>query len=112
MLPPAEAHYLRHVVVGREWPSGTSLADYVLSLREVVLDQRSGVMTSRYEGTWQLTVVRRAGLYQGPAGFEWILVDYRVDTGHWVTGFQPRGGLEVVEQDPRRTDVRWLQRPR
>jgi hypothetical protein len=110
MLSPAEAHYLRHVVVGQEWPSGLSLQEYVESVRSVILDPSSGVAVSRYQGTWQLSVLRRSQSLRGPHGNEWVLVEYRVATGHWVTAFQPTSGLLVL-QDPSRTDVRWLRQP-
>ncbi len=109
-LPPAEVHYLRHVVVAREWPLGTSLPEYLRSARDVIRDGRSGVLTSRYQGAWQLTVVRRAEELQGPDGFGWVLVDYRVQTGHWVTVFQPADGLRVLQR-PTREDFRWLRQP-
>jgi len=84
-LPPAEAHYLRHVVAGQEWPPGTSLQLYLNSIQGVTLDSKSGILTSRYQGAWQLTIVRRSGSLRGPNGFAWVLVDYRVETGHRVT---------------------------
>ena len=47
MLPPADVHYLWHVVRRREWPEGTSLANYLESLRSVVLDAASGIPLGR-----------------------------------------------------------------
>ena len=110
-ITAAERHYLQHVVQVQEWPSGTTLQEYLDSIRDVILDNRSGVLTCRYRGEWQLTVLRRSDRLQGPAGHSWILVEYRVGLGHWVTAFQPRDGLRVLRQ-PERTDVRWLRRPR
>ena len=110
-LPPAELKYLWHVVSRREWPPGTSMEDYLASIRQVILDPASGVLTSRYEGLWQLGVVRRSGDLRGPRGFEWILVEYRVATGHWVTAFQPEQGLGEL-RSPRRDELRWLRQPR
>ncbi|MBI4492882.1 MAG: hypothetical protein HY690_08835 [Chloroflexi bacterium] len=106
----AERHYLRHVNLGHEWPAGTSLKAYLASIQAVITDGRSGVATSRYQGQWQLTVVRRSQDLRGPDGFEWILVDYRVVIGYWVTAYQPRDGLRVLHS-PGRGDVRWLRRP-
>lgn len=110
MLSPSEAHYLRHVVKVQEWPSGTTLQAYLDSIRAVVLDPRSGVLTCRYQASWQLTVVRRSAALQGPLHLDWILVDYRVAMGHWVTAYQPVQGLLVL-QAPVRTDIQWLRRP-
>ncbi len=83
LLPPVERHYLKHVLVQREWPEGTTLERYTESIRAVVLDPASGVATRCYEGrAWQLSIVRRSGALRGPADHQWILVDYRPETGH------------------------------
>jgi hypothetical protein len=74
-LPPAERHYLKHVVRRREWPSGTSLADYLRSLSEIILDPTSGVFTSLYEGAPQLGIIREARELRGPDGHEWVVID-------------------------------------
>ncbi|HEY8446290.1 MAG TPA: hypothetical protein VIL01_04215 [Thermomicrobiales bacterium] len=112
MLPPADRHFIKHVMLRREWPDNTALDDYLASIQEVVHDPASGVATRRYEGrAWQLTVVRRSGSLRGPAGHEWVLVDYRVETGHWTTAYQ-------FSEDPttelrrKAEEFRWLRRPR
>jgi hypothetical protein len=110
-LPPAERHYLKHVIKRQEWPIGTSLADYLASLRAVILDPMSGVFTSRYEGAAQLGILRESADLRGPSGHEWVLIDYRVTTGHWVTAYQPEGGLEDITGPPR-TDLRWWREPK
>ena len=105
-------HYLRHAVVQREWPDGTTLAEYLSSVRRVVTDAASGVFLSRFHGRhWQVTVVRRSGNLHGPGGHEWVMVEYRVETGHWITAFQPECGLLYITQDQRRQELRWLRRP-
>jgi hypothetical protein len=111
MLRPAEAHFLRHVMVQHEWPANTDLAAYLQSLRDVIEDPRSGLAVSRFQGADQLTILRRFLDLHGPDGFPWVLVDDRVATGHWVTAFQPSDGLAVL-QNPQRTDLRWLRHPR
>ena len=112
LLPPAEAHYLRHVVACQEWPPGTTLDDYLASIPRVILDPRSGVLISQYQGkagTSRSCVVRRSS--ENPKGRIWILVEYRVATGHWMTAFQPKTGLAYFD-DPRRGNKRWVRRPR
>lgn len=108
----AGAHdFVKHVQKRQEWPPGTSLAEYIASIREVILDESSGIMLGSYLGlAWQLTFVRRSGPLHGPGGFAWVMVDYRVDTGHWVTAFQFDGTPETV-LFPSRRDVRWLRPP-
>lgn len=109
-LPSAEVHYLRHVVVNQEWPPGTTLVDYLASITEVIGDPRSGVVTSRFRGEWQLGVVRHSERWRGPQGFTWLLVEYRVRIGHWMTAFQPQNDLNILH-DRAREDLRWLRRP-
>lgn len=110
-LTSAEVHYLRHVVAKAEWPRGTTFDEYLASVRAAIPDARNGVLTSKYQGAWQLAILCRSGNLRGPDGFDWILVDYRVGFGHWVTVFQPASGLLEL-QSPRRSDLRWLRRPR
>lgn len=110
-LTPAEQHYLKHVVAKQEWPPDTTIEGYLDSIRDAILDGRNGVLLCRYQGHWQLTIVRRSGSLKGPDGFEWLLVDYRPGLGHWVTAYQPREGLRVM-RSASREDVRWLRRPK
>jgi hypothetical protein len=109
-IPPLERHYVKHVLMRREWPPGTSLADYVESLRAVILDPTSGVFACSYQGEAQLAVIRETGTLRGPNGLDWVLVEYRVATGHWVTAYQPEGGIQDLGS-PRRTDLLWLREP-
>ena len=46
MLPTDVVHYLKHVVVRQEWPLGMTFDGYRESLREVICDPASGLMTS------------------------------------------------------------------
>jgi hypothetical protein len=110
-LPPAEVHYLRHVVAQDEWPEGTTLAEYLQSMRAAILDRASGVFVSRFGGNWQIAVICPSRDLRGPGGHEWVMVEYRVTTGLWVTGFQPAQGLAQATQDPQREAGRWLRRP-
>lgn len=112
-LTPAEVHYLRHAVVRQEWPAGTTLAAYLASISEVVLDATSGVLVNQLHGQyWHLTVLRRSGPLQGREGYPWLMVEYRVELRHWVTAFQPEQGVRAVTHDLERRQQRWLQRPR
>lgn len=106
-LPPVEVHYLWHVVKQQEWPEHTSLDQYGASIKAVLLDEASGVFSSEYQDTWQLGVVRQSRELRGPGGFGWILIDYRLVTGHWVTAYQPEHGLREL-RNPRRSNLRWL----
>jgi hypothetical protein len=110
-LPPAEAHYLRHCVVQREWPSGTTLLGYLDSIARLLRDPASRFFVSRYQSAWQCGAIGPNRILRGPEGKAWILVDYRLITGHWVTAFQWGFGPEAIGDpvhDPRREEVRWL----
>ncbi len=110
MLPPAEAYYLRHVVAQREWPAGTTYEAYLDSIKDIIENPQSGVLISQFQGAWQLTIIGPSGAMQGPGGGDWIMVEYRLSTGHWITAFQPREGLRYLEM-PERTQRVWLRRP-
>jgi hypothetical protein len=107
MLPPVEAHYIRHVVAGREWPADTSLEEYVASIRETVRNASSGMFTSWYLGQLQVGFVGPTGSMRGPAGSDWILVEYRVATDHIVTAYQPSNLGEVI-RSIRRERFLWI----
>ncbi len=104
-LTPLEVHFLWHVQRRREWPDGTRLDGYVQSIREVILDPSSGIFISRYWGEWQLGVARRSGVLRGPGGTDWVLVEYRISLGHWVTAFQPSQGPDVALLSPMRESI-------
>lgn len=106
-LSPGEAHYLRHVVARKEWPEGTSLSEYHHSLSDVIRDQSSGIFVNRFYGAWQIGFVRKSGNLKGPEGGEFVIIEYRVDVGHWITGFQPRI-LDEVLNSQHRSDFKWL----
>ena len=109
-LPPAVTHYLWHVVKQREWPDGTSLDAYTASIRRLIRDPASGLFTSTYRGAWQLSIVGAAGDLRGPGGSNWVLVDYRIETGHWVTPYQSDHALADETHRAGRERVRWLRR--
>jgi hypothetical protein len=110
-LPPMERHYLRHVLRVPEWPIGTTPDEYVASIQAVILDGTSGVYTSLYRDAPQLGVIRRSGALRGPEGTDWVLVEYRLETGHWTTAYQPLRGLLDLK-GPERGALRWLRRAR
>jgi hypothetical protein len=111
VLSASEVHYLWHVVKRQEWPTGTSPAEYIQSIRQVVLDPASGAFTNRYQGAWCLGAIRESRELRGPRGQEWVLVQYRLGWGHWTTAFQPEDGLDELH-NPDWSDIRWLRRPR
>jgi hypothetical protein len=110
-LPADEWHFVKHVLVRREWPEGTSLDEYLESLRSVVRNPESGIMISKYQGIyWQIAFVAESGQWHGVGGNDFILVEYRVGYGFWITGFQPvdlQRQLQVY-----RSDMRWLRKMR
>jgi hypothetical protein len=86
------------------------LQQYLDSIREVIRDPASGMLLSQYQGAWQLTIVRRSGSWRGAHGYGWILIEYRLGLGRWVTAFQPRSGLREL-MSAKRTHRTWLRRP-
>ncbi len=109
-LPPEVRHWLLHACVNREWPPGTTLRDYTNSLRQVVLDPDSGTFINQYKGELSLGIIRETRELRGPGGYAWLLVQYRVATGHWTTAFQPAAGIDEIAA-PEWGSVIWLRRP-
>ncbi len=111
-LPSADAHYLRHVVAGGEWPSGTTLSDYVDDLRAAILNPDGGILVEEVFGTLRLTFFSPSGERSGPNGGEWIVVGYSVDYGYWTTGFQLPGRIDAyLSRAVDRYTQRWLREP-
>src|SRR5215217_1943259 len=72
-LPPEELKYLWHAVVNGEWPVRTTQAEYVASLRSVILDPATAIFVGLRQGTLQGSFVRRSRPLQGPRGKHWPL---------------------------------------
>lgn len=109
MMPPGVAHYLRHAVVGREWPDGTSIEGYFESLRNIIVDKTSGIIVHKIGNEWQIGFINQSGKWQGIEGGDIIFVEYRVSTAHWVTGYQPKD-IDKIFSDPKWSELRWIRR--
>ncbi len=108
-LPNSVRHYLRHVVSGKEWPTGTSFADYLESLRTTILDANGGVLLETFPMVRRLTFVAPSGPWRGPHGGPYILVGYNLGYGYWVTGFQPHDERLFNLQSASGVHLQWLQ---
>ena len=116
-IPAAQEHYLKHVRFFGEWPEPPGVSDaarlpaWIDNLREVVRDPTGGLLLSRYQDKgWGLAVVRQSRELRGPGGFDWVVIQYRLETGHWVTAFQAARGLDYFDE-PSWQDKRWLRPP-
>lgn len=106
-IPTAEAHYLRHVIVGREWAGGTSLEQYLESAAAVARNPSSGVFISHYDGRRAIGIVGDTPVPRGIFGAPLTLVEYRVMTRRWTTAFQLQEGIDYLVRQNRK-DFRWL----
>lgn len=109
--PVAEAAYFEHVLARGEWPEGTTLADYLRSLRDVLLDHDGGAFLARWKGKDRIGAARRSASLRGRGGGEWIVVVYDPETRHWTCGWQPAEGLATISGGDW-SDVSWLRVPR
>lgn len=107
LLPPGEAHYLRHVVYGHEWPANTTLNEYYQSLREVIEDENSGIVVHKIGSEWQIGFLNKSSEWRGLAGNDIIFVDYRLSISHWVTGYQP-DDFESQLASSKWSNIKWL----
>ena len=109
-LPPAEAHYVRHVLARPEWPTGTTLFEFLHIIEQVVRDESGAVLLSKYAGRLQIGFLTRTGYWKGPEGEDWTLVDFRHETDHIATAYQVTSPERVAHQS-QRSDVQWLKHP-
>jgi hypothetical protein len=100
-------HFLRHTVAQPEWPQGATLNEYIASLRQAIKDPGSGIIIEKLFGQWYLSFVASAYGITGSEGSGWILVCYSVKYGYWVTGYQPKLGLNHFNLNPAEGE-RWL----
>lgn len=104
LLPPGEAHYLRHVVAQGEWPEGTTLSEYYQSLERVVRDENSKILVSKFGDEWQIGFL---GEKISGTKYNYLWVDYRASEQHWMSGLQ----IEDLDQfllKSGRTILKWL----
>lgn len=106
-ITSAENHFLRH---RNEWPQDTTLQDYLESGQRAA-QSATGVMLSLYLGELQITLFTPSGEMRGIDGGPWIMLEYRISIGHWVTLHQPGSTIREIESNPRRSEVQWLRRP-
>ncbi|NPV86000.1 MAG: hypothetical protein HPY45_08340 [Anaerolineae bacterium] len=108
-LPADEWHFVKHVLARQEWPEGTSLDEYLESLRTVIRSPENGIMISKYQCVyWQIAFIADSGQWRGVGGSDFILVEYRDGYGFWVTGFQP---VDLQKQlQVHRSEIRWLRK--
>lgn len=111
-----DRHDATHVIAEEQWPAGTSKEQYLASAREVVLDPDTHILYSRrpYPGgnRRHLGFIRQSGELRGPGGNQWIFVEYRLETGHWMSAHQRPEGPEEIEAENRREDTLWMNAPR
>lgn len=104
------AKYRTHVEEDRQWPDGTTADEYLSSLRDVVLDPRSGIYLAdaRSGLGWSLYFVGRVRrAWRGPAGSNRLVVIFNGERHSFITGFQPDDDDAYVE----RQGGFWLHRP-
>lgn len=101
-------HYETHVVIGREWPDGTTRGEYDASIRRVVGDRNTDIFLSRYAGEPRVTFHSRTlDSERGPRGEEYVVVDYSIEEARWMTAFQTRQPVERFMARSTRSDARW-----
>lgn len=102
-------HYLKHVKANREWPDGTDLETFYSSIKSVVQAEDAEIFISRYNGSLQIGFVGDSKNWKGPAGYDKILVEYRVSYGNLVTAFQVNN-IEVLLEKQKRESLIWLRK--
>ena len=111
VLNVAEVHFLRHVVVGREWPTGTTMSEYVSSLTNAVRDDNGPVLLDVKLGVPRLTFFSQDRVSQLHGTTSWTLVGFDVHYGYWTTGFRTPVSPEQYRQHLSSSLRRWLHPP-
>jgi hypothetical protein len=106
------AKYLQHAVREEQWPAGTSFAEFIRCLDQLVRSDLSGIFADQRPSGWVLTFVGRSEVWGGIDGGPCIVVLYDCRHERLVTAFQPTRGLSYVEDNARVTGGRWLTRMR
>jgi hypothetical protein len=93
--------YDQHVVERQEWPADTTPDEYLESLRETVLSERSSLYLAMYDGNGDWSIyfvgaVRR--IWRGPEGANRLFVAFNAEQHFLITGFQPPDGDMYVER--------------
>ena len=109
-MPVGEASYLEHAFHGDEWPDDLTLAAYLRSIRDVVLDSTSGVCVACEHDADRIVVCRRSGDLRGERGNDYIVVVFDPAIRHWTAAWQPAEGLALLAAEPW-SAVSWLRVP-
>ncbi len=109
-MPPGEASYLEHAFYGDEWPDDLTLAAYLRSVRDVILDSTSGVCIAREHDTDRIVVCRRSHELRGARGNDYVIVVFDLAVRHWTAAWQPPRGLALLANEPW-SEVSWLRVP-
>lgn len=112
-LDRSAAKFLRHVEFGQEWPTGTTLEQYLSSLGSAVRNPNGGIYLEWFDearDAWRLAFVARSGRRRGPGGDAHILVTFLADEARWLTGFQPPRALAYLTRYQGERAGRWLRR--
>lgn len=88
LLPPADVHYLWHVVDQQGWPDGTDQLGYFDSIRQVIEDSTSGIFTNRYQGVPGLAIIRESRSH------DW---DNEMGGLHLLTRWVAQGDLDEAD---------------
>jgi hypothetical protein len=111
LLSVKEAHFLRHVIVGREWPQGTTVSDYLASLTTAILDMDGPVLLDIKLSVPRLTFFSRTTEQLPLRRDDWTLVGFDVHYGYWTTGFRTVVTPEAYRRQLPSALRRWLHQP-
>ncbi len=95
------AKHGKHIEDDGQWPEDTSPEGYLESLRETVLNPRSGLyfVEDEMERTWTIYFVGRVPYrYQGTHAGQRIVVLFNAERHFWITGFQAEAGDDYVDR--------------
>lgn len=94
-LPSVEQHLLKRVYVERQWPTGTTVAQYVLDLHQAVAHPDVQIWTYRLAGHSYAGFLAPSHIQNVPKPEPYIFVAYNPAFGTITTGHQASGPTAV-----------------
>jgi hypothetical protein len=93
--------HAQHVEDDLQWPDDTSPEEYLESLREAILDARSGIylVQDEIERTWTIYFVGRVAYrWQGQHAGRRLVILFNAERHFSITGFQAEAGEDYVDR--------------
>jgi hypothetical protein len=101
-VPASEAHLLKRVYYDRQWPVGTTTAQFVADLRLAIQHPDARVWTYEYFGEPCIGLLAPSHIRGTPGAKPYIFVAYSARYGTLTTGYQASGPETIFNEKHQR----------